>query len=63
MVYGISDNTRAFWSLANARRVLGYAPQDDAEVRFAPLVRELLVESGGPVGRVGGSPPSHRRAP
>ena len=63
VVYGISDNTRAFWSLANARRVLGYAPQDDAEVRFAPLVRELLVDPGGPVGRVGGSRPSHRSAP
>src|SRR5687768_16676087 len=32
IVYGISDNTRAFWSLVNARKVLGYAPEDDAEL-------------------------------
>ena len=25
VVYGISNNTRAFWSLSNAREVLGYA--------------------------------------
>ncbi|HEY3082695.1 MAG TPA: NAD(P)-dependent oxidoreductase [Chloroflexota bacterium] len=29
--YGISGNTRAFWSIANARRVIGYEPQDDSE--------------------------------
>ena len=38
VVYGISDNTRAFWSLANARSVLAYEPEDDSEVRFAPDV-------------------------
>ena len=25
--YGISGNTRAFWSIVNARRVIGYAPR------------------------------------
>ena len=35
VVYGISNNTRAYWSLVNARRVLGYSPEDDAESRFA----------------------------
>jgi hypothetical protein len=29
--YGISNNTRAFWSLTNARQVIGYAPEDDSE--------------------------------
>lgn len=29
--YGISGNTRAYWDLQNARRELGYAPQDNAE--------------------------------
>ena len=29
--YGISGNTRAYWDLENARRELGYAPQDNAE--------------------------------
>jgi hypothetical protein len=47
IVYGISDNTRAFWSIANARRVLGYAPQDDSELLYADLVRQLLGESPG----------------
>jgi nucleoside-diphosphate-sugar epimerase len=41
--YGISDNTRAFWSIANARRVIGYAPEDDSEVRFASDIRRMLI--------------------
>jgi len=32
--YGISGNERAYWDTENARRDLGYAPEDDAE-RFA----------------------------
>lgn len=56
VVYGISDNARAFWSLANARRVLGYAPEDDSEVKYARDVRRLLTDpdAGTPGGRVGG---------
>jgi hypothetical protein len=38
--YGISDNARAFWSIANARRAIGYAPQDDSEIRFRELIAE-----------------------
>ncbi len=55
VVYGISGNTRAFWSLASARRVLGYAPEDDSEVRYADDVRRLLTgpDAGAPPGRVG----------
>lgn len=34
IVYGISGNNQAFWGLANARRVLGYAPEDNSELRF-----------------------------
>jgi hypothetical protein len=45
--YGVSDNTRAFWSIANARRMIGYAPEDDSEVRFAADIARLL---SGPVG-------------
>ncbi len=54
VVYGISDNTRAFWSLANARKVLGYEPEDDSEVKYAEDIRSFLVGEGeaGP-GRVG----------
>ncbi len=29
--YGISGNTRGYWDLQNARRELGYVPQDNAE--------------------------------
>jgi NAD+ dependent glucose-6-phosphate dehydrogenase len=55
VVYGISGNTRAFWSLENARRVLGYAPEDDSEVTYADDVRRLLTgpDARAPGGRVG----------
>ena len=55
VVYGISNNTRAFWSLSNARRVLGYRPEDDSEVKFAGDIRGFLAGPGatGGVGRVG----------
>jgi hypothetical protein len=58
VVYGISDNTRAFWSLESARRVLGYAPEDDAEIAYADDVRRLLTgpEAKAPAGRVGPGP-------
>ncbi|MCC7263942.1 MAG: NAD(P)-dependent oxidoreductase [Candidatus Latescibacteria bacterium] len=29
--YGISGNKRAYWDTQNARQLLGYAPEDDAE--------------------------------
>ena len=29
--YGISGNTRRCWDISEARRLLGYEPQDDAE--------------------------------
>ncbi len=50
--YGISNNTRAFWSIANARRVIGYEPEDDSEVRYAADVQRLLI-SRGETGRLG----------
>ena len=54
IAYGISDNTRAFWSLASARTQLGYRPQDDSEVAYASDVRRLLVNgaagAAGPLG-------------
>jgi NAD+ dependent glucose-6-phosphate dehydrogenase len=48
--YGVSNNTRAFWSIANARRIIGYAPEDDSEVRYAADVARLLGASPGRVG-------------
>jgi NAD+ dependent glucose-6-phosphate dehydrogenase len=43
--YGISNNTRAFWSITNARQVIGYAPEDDSEVKYADDIRRLLVDA------------------
>jgi hypothetical protein len=40
--YGISANPHAFWSIANARRVIGYAPQDSSERRFAEKIAAHL---------------------
>jgi hypothetical protein len=39
--YGTSNNARTFWSIANARRVIDYQPQDDSEVRFAADIARL----------------------
>ena len=41
IVYGISGNTHRFWSLASARRKLGYAPEDDSQVNFADKIAAL----------------------
>jgi NAD+ dependent glucose-6-phosphate dehydrogenase len=48
-------NTRAFWSLSNARQVLGYQPEDDSEVKFHDDIQGYLMGEGakGGVGRVG----------
>jgi len=40
--YGVSDNARKFWSITNARKVIGYRPQDDSEIRFAGDIAHLL---------------------
>ena len=55
VVYGISNNTRAFWSLSNARRVLGYQPEDDSEVKYAQDIQGFLVGEGatGGIGKLG----------
>ncbi len=41
IVYGISGNTHRFWSLASARRKLGYAPEDDSQVNFADKIAAI----------------------
>ena len=48
--YGISDNPHAFWGISNARRVIGYEPQDNSETRFADLIAKHISaasHSGG----------------
>ncbi len=44
--YGISDNPHAIWSIANARRVIGYAPQDNSEERFFDLIQAHMQAAG-----------------
>lgn len=41
IIYGISGNTHRFWSIANAREVIGYAPQDDSQVSFADKIATI----------------------
>ena len=41
IVYGISGNTHRFWSLAGARQVIGYVPEDDSQVNFADKIAAI----------------------
>ncbi|MDA1298143.1 MAG: NAD(P)-dependent oxidoreductase [Chloroflexi bacterium] len=56
IVYGISGNTRRFWSLESARNVLGYEPEDDSEVKYEAAIRRYLTGPDAKAGhsRVGG---------
>ena len=45
--YGISANSHAIWSIANARRVIGYAPQDNSEERFFDQIQAHMKSAGG----------------
>ena len=40
--YGVSDNARTFWSISNARQVIGYDPQDDSEIEFADEIAAMI---------------------
>lgn len=42
--YGAWANTRSARSIANARRIIGYEPQDDSEVVYADEICELMLE-------------------
>lgn len=44
--YGISNNARNFWGLANARRIIGYDPQDDSEVKYWKDIATFLMQEG-----------------
>ncbi len=44
--YGISANSHAFWSIANARKVIGYAPEDNSEIRFQELISRHIAAAG-----------------
>ncbi len=43
--YGISTNSDAFWSIVNARQVIGYAPQDDSAIRCQKQIAEHVEEA------------------
>ncbi|MBN1583844.1 MAG: NAD-dependent epimerase/dehydratase family protein [Anaerolineae bacterium] len=43
--YGISANSRAFWSIANARKIVGYEPEDNSEIRFRDVIAEHITAS------------------
>ena len=43
--YGVSGNTHNFWSIANARSVIGYEPEDNSQVVFADRIAELARET------------------
>lgn len=55
IVYGISGNSRRFWSLETARNVLGYEPEDDSEAKYEAVIRKYLTGTGATAGhsRVG----------
>ena len=53
VVYGISNNTRSFWSIKNARNILGYCPKDDSEIKFSKDINNIFADDLG--GRVGES--------
>ena len=40
--YGISANSHRFWSIANAREVIGYAPEDNSQVEFGDQLATML---------------------
>lgn len=44
--YGISANPHAIWSIANARHVIRYAPQDNSEERFFDLIQTHMKAAG-----------------
>ena len=39
--YGVSGNTHNFWSIENAKRIIGYRPEDDSSSRFAEQVARI----------------------
>jgi hypothetical protein len=42
--YGISGNSHNFWSIANARKVIGYTPKDNSQIMFANKIAKIIAE-------------------
>ena len=47
VVYGVSGNTHGFWSIVNARRMIGYEPEDNSQVLFADKIAALARAAKG----------------
>jgi hypothetical protein len=49
--YGVSGNSHGFWSIVNARKIIGYEPQDNSEIRFqkeiAAHIQAALTKQSG----------------
>jgi nucleoside-diphosphate-sugar epimerase len=43
--YGTSGNDHNFWSIANARRVIGYAPDDNSAIKFADKIAQIMQDA------------------
>ncbi|MDA0746811.1 MAG: NAD(P)-dependent oxidoreductase [bacterium] len=43
--YGVSGNSHNFWSIANARKIIGYEPEDNSQIRFADKIANILLEA------------------
>lgn len=41
--YGISGNSHNFWSIANARKLIGYDPDDNSLIRFADKIAPVIA--------------------
>ena len=41
--YGISGNAHRFWSIANAKKVIGYEPEDDSQLLFAEGIARITT--------------------
>ena len=40
--YGTSANSHGFWSIVNARKIIGYEPEDNSAVKFAEQIARLM---------------------
>ncbi len=43
--YGISGNSHNFWSIANARKLIGYNPDDNSLIRFVDRIAPVLADA------------------
>ena len=43
IVYGVSGNSRRFWSLESAANILDYKPDDDSETKYSDAIKKHLT--------------------